>query len=131
MKIRRVVVWSLALALGMAIAYRAGWAAEKKPVNMPSTIIHHVTLKWKAEVTDAAKQKVMDDLKAILADTPGVKNFWMRSVKVQPKEYSQAFVIEFENEAALKAYASHPQKKAWNEAYYAIREMSINSVTTN
>ena len=34
---------------------------------------------------------------AILADVPGAKNLWIKTVKVQPREYSQTFVIEFEN----------------------------------
>ena len=50
---------------------------------------------------------------------------------MQPGSYSQTFVIEFENEDALKAYANHPDKKAWNELYYGIREESRNCVTSN
>ncbi len=100
-------------------------------VNMPKTIIHHVTLKWKAGCTDADKAKVISDLKAILSEVQGVRNFWAKSTKVQPQDYSQTFVIEFENDAALKAYAAHPKKKAWNDFYYSIRETSYNSVTTN
>jgi putative lipase involved disintegration of autophagic bodies len=110
-------------------------------VNMPKTIIHHVTLKWKAlpeNATDADKakreadiKKVFDDLQSILSDIKGVKNFWMKSTKVQPPDYSRTFVIEFENQAALDAYAKHPKKKAWADLYYSIRETSYNSVTTN
>ena len=44
---------------------------------------------------------------------------------------SPAFVIEFENAEALKAYAKHPKKKAWDDFYYNIRETSYNCVTTN
>ncbi|HEY7162187.1 MAG TPA: Dabb family protein, partial [Acidobacteriota bacterium] len=65
------------------------------------------------------------------SSSPGVKNLWMKSLKIQPREYSQTFVIEFENEAALKAYAEHPKKKEWDDFYYSIRETSLNSVTTN
>jgi hypothetical protein len=52
-------------------------------------------------------------------------------VKIQPNNYSQTFVIEFENQAALQGYANNPKKKTWDEAYYAIRETSQNCVTTN
>lgn len=100
-------------------------------VNMPKTIIHHVTLKWKAGTADADKQKVIDDLKAILAEVKGVKGLWVKSTKVQPGDFSQTFVVEFENQAALDAYAKHPKKKAWNDLYYSVREVSYNSVTTN
>jgi hypothetical protein len=100
-------------------------------VNMPKTIIHHVTLKWKDGTTDADKQKVIDELKALLAEVKGVKGLWVKSTKVQPGDFSQTFVIEFENQAALDAYAKNPKKKAWNDLYYSIREVSYNSVTTN
>lgn len=115
----------------VAVFYMYGHAAEKESVNMPSTVIHHVTLKWKEGVSDADKQKALDGLKEIASTSPGVKNLWMKSLKIQPREYSQTFVIEFENEAALKAYAEHPKKKEWDDFYYSIRETSLNSVTTN
>ena len=115
----------------MAVFYMYGHAAEKETVNMPATVIHHVTLKWKEGTSDADKQKVMDGLKEIVSTTPGAKNLWMKPLKIQPREYSQTFVIEFENEAALKAYAEHPKKKEWDDFYYSIRETSLNSVTTN
>ena len=98
---------------------------------MPNTIIHHVTIKWKAGASDADKQKVFDGLKVILADTPGALNFWMKTKKAQPAEYTQTFVIEFENQAALDAYAKHPKKEEWGKLYYGIREASYNCVTTN
>ncbi len=106
-------------------------SANAQSVNMPKTIIHHVTLKWKDGTTDADKQKVIDGLKAILAEVKGVKGLWVKSTKVQPGDFSQTFVVEFENQAALDAYAKHPKKKAWNDLYYSIREVSYNSVTTN
>ncbi len=118
------------LFLGILL-FGALLSAQAQGVNMPKTIIHHVTLKWKAEASDADKQKVFDDLKAILAEVKGVKGLWIKSLKVQPGDYSQTFVIEFENQGALDAYSKHPKKKAWNDLYYSIRETSYNSVTTN
>jgi len=121
----------LAIALATLIVFGVVCAGFAQSVNMPKTIIHHVTLQWKADAQAADKQKVMTDLQAILAEIKGVKNFWVKSLKVQPEGYSQTFVVEFENQAALDAYAKHPKKEAWNKAYYAIRESSYNSVTTN
>jgi hypothetical protein len=121
----------VAVLIMVAVLYMYGHAAEKTTVNMPTTVIHHVTLKWKEGTSDADKQKALDGLKEIVSTSPGVKNLWMKSLKIQPREYSQTFVIEFENEAALKAYAEHPKKKEWDDFYYSIRETSLNSVTTN
>jgi hypothetical protein len=121
------------LALLLLVVFVWGFlpAAQAQSVNMPKTIIHHVTLKWKDGTSDADKQKAIDDLKAILSDVKGVKNFWAKSTKVQPAGFSQTFVIEFADQAALDAYSKHPKKKAWNDFYYNIRETSYNSVTTN
>ncbi len=128
MKQKKFILGMVLVALFFLTGFDQGYA---QTVNMPKTIIHHVTLKWKADATDAAKEKVLADLQSILSEIKGVKNLWIKSQKVQPKEYNQTFVIEFENQAALDAYAKHPKKDAWNKAYYAIRETSYNSVTTN
>jgi antibiotic biosynthesis monooxygenase (ABM) superfamily enzyme len=130
MTIKRVSL-ALAVVALVAAAFAAGHAVAKQPINQPDTLIHHVALKWKETATEADKQKVIYDLKGILADVPGAKNLWTKAIKVQPGSYSQTFVIEFENEDALKAYANHPDKKAWNELYYGIREESRNCVTSN
>jgi Stress responsive A/B Barrel Domain len=117
--------------VAISFSFFCGWTAARGNLSAPNTIIHHVALKWKADTTDADKQKAITMLKEIVDDTPGAKNMWTRTVKIQPKEYSQTFVIEFENEAALKAYAEHPKKKEWEDLYYKIRETSNNCVTGN
>ena len=126
--IRRTLLKFAAVVVAANMLFGAVAFAE---VKSPSTVIHHVTLKWKEGVSDADKQKAMDGIKGILAEIPGALNLWVKTIKVQPKEYSQTFVIEFENEAALKAYGEHPKKKEWDDFYYNIRETSLNSVTSN
>jgi|GEM_PF-1527781 len=127
---RTIVVCFLAVAF-ISAAFFGGFVTGQAKVQTPSTVVHHVVFKWKAEATDADKQKVMNGLKEIVNATQGVKNFWSKSVKIQPDNYSQTFVIEFENQAALQGYANNPKKKEWDTAYYAIRETSQNCVTTN
>jgi len=87
-------------------------------------VIHHVALKWKPGVTDAQKQEAISRLKGILVNVPGVRNVWLKTVKVQPRDYDQTFVIEFKNQAALDAYANHQRKAAWNDFYLSIRQES-------
>jgi hypothetical protein len=127
---KRIILCAVTIAFSCAL-FLSGYVAGKDGANMPNSVIHHVTLKWKEGTTDADKQKALDGLKEIVSTTEGAKNFWMKSIKIQPREYSQTFVIEFENDAALKAYAEHPKKKEWDDFYYSIRETSLNSVTTN
>jgi hypothetical protein len=126
-----MIVAAAIIALSCALFFSGYVSGQKSGANLPSTVIHHVTLKWKEGTADADKQKAIDGLKEIVTTTPGAKNLWLRTIKIQPREYSQTFVIEFENEAALKAYAEHPKKKEWDDFYYGIRETSLNSVTSN
>lgn len=112
-------------------AFFAGYVFGKGPVNTPNSVIHHVALQWKTGVSDADKAKAIEDLKQVLSEVDGVKNLWVKTLKIQPKEFSQTFVIEFESEAALKAYGENPKKKEWDTFYYNIREQSQNCVTTN
>jgi Stress responsive A/B Barrel Domain len=123
--------WILFTTFVISISFFCGLVAGRANLNTPNTIIHHVALKWKDNVSDADKQKAITMLKEIVASTPGAKSMWSRPIKIQPREYSQTFVIEFENEEALKSYAAHPKKKAWEDFYYNIREKSFNCVTGN
>jgi len=100
-------------------------------VPMPKTIIHHVTLKWKPDVPDTEKLKVFEDLKAILADIPGVKGLWIDTKRIQPSDFSRTFVIEFADRDSYDEYVKHPKKKAWDKHYYGVREQSFNCITVN
>ena len=125
----KIIFVSISVLLTLSLI--AGFVFGKSEVGAPKTVIHHVALKWKEGTTDADKQKAMTSLREVLSEIPGAKNMWSKTIKVQPKEYSQTFVIEFEDEAALKAYAENPKKKEWDDFYYNIRETSYNCVTTN
>lgn len=129
---RNFSVLGLAIIFGFVVffaGYKTG--AANASFSTPKTVIHHVALKWKPGVTDAQKQEAISRLKGILVNVPGVRNVWLKTVKVQPVEYDQTYVIEFKNQAALDAYASHARKAAWNEFYLSIRQESHNCVTTN
>ena len=45
--------------------------------------------------------------------------------------YHDAFVIEFENQAAADRYAKDPVHDKWTEAFLKIREASISPQITN
>ncbi len=75
--------------------------------------------------------EVFADLKAILADIPGVKGLWINTKRIQPSDFSRTFVIEFADRDSYDAYVKHPKKKAWDKHYYGIREQSFNCITVN
>lgn len=102
----------------------------------PKTVIHVVTLKWTDDSTAEQQQKALDGVKNMAATIPGIKNVWLKKLKVQGqtaanKPYDWAFVMEFESEAALKAYADDPKHKEWETFYLSIREESRSHDISN
>jgi len=52
-------------------------------------------------------------------------------VRVQPRDYNAAFVIEFESREAADRYAEDPAHEAWSKKFLAIREASISPQVSN
>jgi len=110
----------------------AGVSAE----TAPKSVIHVVTVKWKDGTTPAQIQAALDAAKALPAAFPGITHVWIRSVKVQSppgaaKPRTHALVMEFADEAALKAYADSPAQKEWYKVYQLAREESTTFDITN
>jgi hypothetical protein len=97
----------------------------------PKTIIHVSVIQWKEGVSEADKKRTLDGVKEMAAKIPGIRNVWTKAVRVQPQGYHDAFVIEFENQAAADRYANDPVHDAWTEAFARIREASISPQITN
>lgn len=96
----------------------------------PKTVIHVVTVKWKADATPKQIQAALDGVKALPAAYPGVKRVWVKAIKVQGDK-THALVMEFADEAALKDYADSPAQKEWYKVYLPIREASTTFDITN
>jgi len=127
----KTVVRKLLVVCGAVALFWAGFALGQNKFGTPSTLIHVVTIKWKAGVSDADKKKALDGVKEMAGQIQGIKNVWIKPTKVQPQEYNDVFVIEFENREALKRYADHPAHTEWSKHYLSVREESMNSVVTN
>jgi len=96
----------------------------------PLTVIHVVTVKWKADATPQQIQAALDGVKALPGAYKGILRVWTKSIKVQGGK-ANAFVMEFADEAALKAYADSPAQKEWYKTYIPIREESTTFDITN
>src|SRR5271165_6967518 len=96
---RRIVLFMLALA-----AIAAGVLIGANSFNAPPTILHVVVVKWKADSTQPQQQAAIDGIRKMAADVPGMKNVWVKKVKVQPADYDTVFAMEFESKAAFDAY---------------------------
>ena len=122
----------LTLAVAAVLLASTGtWMAAQNTFGTPKTIIHLSLIKWKAGVSDADKKKALDGVKEMAAKIPGIRNVWTKAVRMQPEGYQDAFVIEFENQAAVDRYAKDPTHDAWTKALAEIREASISPQITN
>ena len=123
---------AVAVLVGAAIfggGYAAGQAKNK--FGQPKTIIQVSLIKWREGVSDADKQKALDGVKELAAEIPGIKNIWLKAVRMQPRDYHDAFVIEFASRDAADNYALSPLHDKWSKAYLAIREASLSPQITN
>jgi len=99
--------------------------------NAPPTILHVITVKWKADSTPQQQQAAIDAIRKMAADVPGLKNIWVKKIKVQPAEYNATFAMEFESKAAFDSYTNSAAHKAWEKIYLPLREESHTQDITN
>ncbi len=129
---RRFACWKTALLTGMALALFAGGVLTgANKFAAPSSIVHVVTVQWTSDSTPDQRKKALEGVKTMAAEIPGIKNVWIKSIKVQPSDYQNAFVMEFESQAAFDKYADHPAHKAWEKIYLPVREESRTHDITN
>lgn len=119
---------SLAVAIGV---FGAGVLTGKNTFQQPKSIIHVVTVQWTDDSTPAQQQAAIDGVKTMAAEIPGIKNIWVKPIRVQPREYNAAFAIEFESKAAADAYAETAAHKAWEKVYQPIHKESRSQQITN
>lgn len=115
----------------ITLSAAGSWLAAQNTFGTPKTIIHVSIIQWKEGVSDPDKKRVLDGVKEMAAKIPGMKNVWTKAIRVQPQGYHDAFVIEFENQAAADRYAKDPVHDTWTEAFAKVREASISPQITN
>jgi len=130
LRLRRGTLFLGALFAAIVLA-AASYALGSNHFGQPKTIIHLVVVKWKPGVTDAQKQQVLDGIKKMAAETPGIENIWVKPARVQPRDFSTAFVIEFKDRAAADAYAESAAHKAFDDMYVPLRADSLSIQVTN
>jgi hypothetical protein len=96
----------------------------------PKTVIHVVTVSWKADATPAQIQAALDGVKALPVEYKGITRVWTKTLKAQGGK-ANAIVMEFADEAALKNYTDSAAQKKWYESYVPIREQSTTFDITN
>ena len=124
------MIKSATILLAAVLLAFGGNTLSAQTATAPKTVIHVVTVKWKADATPKQIQAALDGVKALPAAYPGVKRVWVKAIKVQGDK-TNALVMEFADEAALRAYADSPAQKEWYKVYLPIREESTTFDITN
>lgn len=109
----------------------ATWLVAQNKFGAPKTIVHVSIIQWNEGVADADKKRVLEGVKDMAAKIPGIRNVWTKALRVQPQGYHDAFVIEFENQAAADRYAKDPVHDKWTEELLKLRAASISPQITN
>jgi len=120
-----------ALPLAASLLAGTGFAVAANKFGKPKSVIHVVTVKWKEGSTPEQIKAALDGVEKVAEAYPGIKNVWIRSIKVQGAGYTHAFVMEFESEDALKNYAGSEAQKEWYKVYLPIRGESTTHDITN
>ena len=125
------MVRALAVAAGALAVFGAGVLAGANTFGTPKSVLHIVTVQWKSTATAEQKTAAIDGVKKMAGEIPGIKNVWLKTLKVQPGGYSNVIVMEFEDQAAFDRYATDPAHKAWEKVYLPVREESRTHDVTN
>lgn len=129
----------LALAVTTASAQekeKKGKKAKSAPAAMnasetkPKTVIHVVTVSWKADAKPEQIQAALDAAHKLPSAFPGVLRVWTKTLKAQG-ERTHAIVMEFKDEQALKDYAGSDAQTAWYKPYQEAREASTTFDISN
>ena len=96
----------------------------------PKTIIHVVTVAWKAGTTPEQIKAALDGAQALPESYKGITHVWTKTLKAQGDK-ANAIVMEFADEAAFKAYSDSPAQKEWYKVYLPIRQESTTFDITN
>jgi hypothetical protein len=122
---------ALASLFMVASAFACGYLMGHTIVGQPRTLIHAVSIQWKQGVSEEDKQKVLEGVRRMAEDIPGVKNVWIKSQRVEPRGFDDGFVIEFKDRGAADSYASSAAHKRWNDLYLPLRITSVSIDVSN
>ncbi|MBT9330325.1 Dabb family protein [Paracidobacterium acidisoli] len=72
-------------------------------------VIHTFAFRWKPGVTTEQKQRVIDEIRALQGQIPGLDETWV-GTNLSPRSlgYELGGVMKFTDLASLEAYHGHP-----------------------
>lgn len=108
----------------------AGAATAFAKDSAPKSVMHVVTVTWKAGTTPEQIQAALDGAQALSAAYPGIVRVWTKTLKAQG-DRTHVIAMEFKDEEALKKYSKSPAQEAWYKVYTPIRDRSTTFDVTN
>ena len=124
------ILLSLLGAAAITLFASSAFAGSHKSAAAPTSVIHVVTVSWKADATEAQIQAALEGVHTLAKEYDGITRAWTKTIKAQGNR-SHAFVMEFKSEKALKDYAGSAAQKKWYEVYIDAREASTTFDITN
>ena len=116
----------LALLLSAGFVASSALAAD----TAPKSIVHVVTVAWKAGTTPEQIQAALTGAQALPAQFKGITHVWTKTLKAQG-DRSHIIVMEFADADAFKAYTDSAAQKEWYKVYLPIRDHSTTFDATN
>lgn len=126
-----VVIAVFLLAELVLVGWEPRRVEAQNKFGQPKTLIHVVIYKWKDTVSDSQKQIALAGIKSMAGKIPGVKNVWLKTSRLQLRDFSGAFAIEFVNAEAAADYAESPVHETWSKNWQELRETSLSLQITN
>jgi hypothetical protein len=125
-------LFSVPLAAAAAAALLlAGLAVAAKVHGRPKTVIQVVTIKWTAEAAPEQRKAALEEIEKAAAAAPGVRNLWLRALRVQPRDFMTAYAIEFDDATAAERFPSTPAYEQWKKRFLPLIEESYTQQLTN
>lgn len=122
---------TLALITSLLLGFAAATTVNAdEHMVAPKSVMHVVTVSWKAIASEEQIQAALDGVKELAKDFDGIERVWIKTIKAQG-ERSHAFAMEFKSLEALEEYAGSDAQKAWYKLYIPIRERSTTFDITN
>lgn len=120
----------LAAIIGLGL-FGAGMLIGDAAFQKPKTVIELVTIRWSAEAAPELRRAALEGQEKMAGEIPGVRSMWLRTLRVQPRDFMTAFAIEFDDLAAAERFARHPAREAWIKTFLPLIEESRIQQVTN
>lgn len=130
MKTACKLTWRKLAAAGFVAVTVTGLVSAARILQRPKTVIQVVTIKWTSEAAPEHRRAALEGIEKVAGTAPGVRNLWLRALRVQPRDFMTAYAIEFEDAGSADRFQSLPAYDQWKKTYLPfIDETRIQEIT--